>query len=543
MEESKKLLKGIPVSEGWALAKAYHYEQETFKVREDCTADGEQETQLALFQDAFSKAKAELEQLYDSLAGQDEDKAKIFRAHMELLEDEEILEEIQMAIEDQNQYAESAINQVFDMFAEMLANVEDPLIAGRAADLLDVKRRLLRICMNKEIKSLSNLQEDVVVVAHDLSPSDTATMDRMHIKGIITEIGGYNSHSAILARSFCIPAVLGVSNALSEVPVGEKVMLNAVAGEVTIAPDMTDAMNFAKMQELMRVLKETREQYRTKECLLSDGRKIEIGINVGSTEFDAQDGLFDFVGLFRTEFLYMESNHLPSEEEQFVAYKTVVEKAGGRPVTLRTLDIGGDKTLPYMELPKEENPFLGKRALRLCLSEEELFLSQLRAALRASAFGPLQLMFPMVGSLEDIRKAKAFVEKAKLQLREANQAYDDKVAVGIMIEIPSIALIADLAAKEVDFASVGTNDLTQYLCAADRMNESVGAYYQTDCEAMYRLLRFVFEAFDKEGKPVSVCGEMAGKPESAVKLVEIGAKKLSMSAASIPAVKEALSTK
>lgn len=540
MEGSKKLLTGIPVSEGWALAKVYHYEQETLSVREDCAAEGMQKKQMALFHDALAKAKKELNDLYASLSVKDEDKAKIFLAHAQLLEDEEILEEIQMAIEEEHKYAETAIEQVYNLYAEMLAKVDDPLIAGRAADLLDVKRRLLSICQNKEIKSLAHLTEDVIVVAHDLLPSDTATMDRRYIKGIVTEVGGYNSHSAILARSFCIPAVLGVANACREIPADEKAMLNAVVGEVTVAPDKEDELHFAKMQELMRVLKEAREQYRNKACTLQDGRKIDIGINVGSTEFEAEDGLFDFVGLFRTEFLYMENTHLPSEEEQFQAYKTVVDRARGRMVTLRTLDIGGDKTLPYMELPKEDNPFLGKRAIRLCFAQEEIFLTQLRAALRASAFGPLQLMFPMVGSLEDITKAKTFVEKAKKQLREEEVAFDETIQIGIMIEIPSIALIADLAAKEVDFASVGTNDLTQYLCAADRMNEAVTEYYQTDCTAIYRLLQFVFEAFDKEGKPVSVCGEMAGKPESAVKLVQIGAKKLSMSSACIPAVKEAL---
>ncbi len=540
MKEGKKVLKGIPVSEGIALAKAYHYEREVLSVREDMISEAEVNEQMTLFHDALAKAKAQLNEIYESLLSEDEDKAKIFLAHVELLEDEEILDEIQVAIEEEHRYAETAIEQVYTSFSQMLAKVEDPLIAGRAADLVDIKQRLIRICQNKQICSLANLKEDVILVANDLLPSDTATMDREHIKGIVTQVGGYNSRSAILARSFAIPAVLGVREALTKIPKGTEILLNAMDGEVTVDPDGQDKVLFSAMLKTFRQQKEAREKYRLQPCVLPDGSIVEIGLNIGQTDFEYEDGLFDFVGLFRTEFLYMENDHLPSEEEQFQAYKKVVEKAKGRMVTLRTLDIGGDKTLPYMQLPKEENPFLGKRALRLCFLEEEIFLTQLRAALRASAFGPLQIMFPMVGSLEDIDRAKEYVEKAKEQLRKMEQPFDEKIPLGIMIEIPSIALMADLAASRVDFASIGTNDLTQYLCAADRMNETVSEYYQNDCVAMWRILKFVFDSFGAQGKPVSVCGEMAGNPKLAAMLVELGARKLSMSASCIAAVKETL---
>ena len=543
MKEGKKMLKGIPVSEGIALAKAYHYEKQVLSVKEDLTSQSDVSVQMALFHDALLKAKIELTEIYESLLPEDEDKAKIFLAHQELLEDEEIQDEIQMAIEEEHRYADAAIEQVYTSFAQILAQVEDPLIAGRAADLMDVKQRLIRICQNRQIESLSNLKEDVILVANDLLPSDTATMDREHIKGIVTQIGGYNSHSAILARSFGIPAVLGVQDALSLIPNEAEILLNAMAGEVMVDPDDQDKILFSSMLASFAKRNEEREHYRLKPCLLADGAKVEIGLNIGQTDFEYEDGLFDFVGLFRTEFLYMEKDHLPSEEEQFQAYKEVVERAKGHMVTLRTLDIGGDKTLPYMQLPKEENPFLGKRALRLCFAEEELFLTQLRAALRASAFGPLQLMFPMVGSLEDIDKAKEYVERAKEQLRKMGQPFWEKIPLGIMIEIPSIALMADLAASKVDFASVGTNDLTQYMCAADRMNETVSEYYQNDSVAMWRILKFVFESFAAKGKPVSVCGEMAGDPKLAAMLVQLGARKLSMSASCIAAVKETLAGK
>lgn len=540
MRAERKILTGNAVSAGIALAKAYRYEPLLLTVTEGCFLAGEEEEQLQVFRDAVCLAGKELETLYESLRGEDESKAKIFAAHKEILEDEEILEEIQTAIEDERMYADSAIQKVFDEFAEILSNVENPLIAGRASDLQDVKNRLLRICLGKEEKNLAGLSEDVIVIAHDLLPSDTATMNRERVKGIVTEIGGFNSHSAILARSFQIPAVLGVVGAITEIPDGALLSLDALSGEVILFPGEDEiAENELKKQSFLQKRREE-EQYLEKPAVMKDGTQIQIGINVGSAEFEVPESQFDFVGLFRTEFLYMENISVPSEEEQFEAYKKVIENAKGHPVTLRTLDIGGDKTLPYMELPKEENPFLGKRALRLCLADDSLFQTQLRAALRASAFGPLKLMFPMVGSMEDIYHAKECVERAKASLAAEAIAYDKNIEIGIMIEVPSIALIADLAAEEVNFASIGSNDLTQYVSAADRMNASVASYYQNYSPAMLRLLGYVFESFDKRGKPVSVCGEMAGNPKSAVILAGLGAKKLSMSPANIAGVKAAL---
>lgn len=540
MRAERKTLTGNAVSAGIALAKAYRYEPLLLTVTEGCFLVGEEEKQLQVFRDAIRLAGKELEALYESMRDEDESKAKIFAAHKEILEDEEILDEIQTAIEDERMHADSAIQKVFDEFAEILSKVENPLIAGRASDLQDVKNRLLRICLGKEEKNLAGLTEDVIVIAHDLLPSDTATMNRERVKGIVTEIGGSNSHSAILARSFQIPAVLGVADAMTEIPDGALLSLDALNGEVTLFPEEDEiAENELKKRRFLEKQREE-EQYLEKPAVMKDGTQIQIGINVGSAEFEVPESQFDFVGLFRTEFLYMENVSVPSEEEQFEAYKKVIENAKGHPVTLRTLDIGGDKTLPYMELPKEENPFLGKRALRLCLADDLLFQTQLRAALRASAFGTLKLMFPMVGSMEDIYHAKECVERAKASLVAEGIAYDENIEIGIMVEVPSIALIADLAAEEVDFASIGSNDLTQYVSATDRMNASVASYYQNYSPAMLRLLGYVFESFDKMGKSISVCGEMAGNPKSAVILAGLGAKKLSMSAANIAGVKAAL---
>lgn len=537
----EKRLQGNPVSEGIACAKAYLYvpgglvkEPEFFRAGQEVEKYGE-------FQAACKQAGQELTALYDRMCAEDADKAKIFRAHRELLEDEEILEEIREAVCMEHMTPDSAVSKVYTEFAELLAGVEDPLIAERAADLKDVRDRLLRLLSGQEGCELSAFSEDVILIARDLLPSDTATMDRTHIKGILTETGGANSHSAILARSYGIPAILGIPEVTKEIPAKAMVAMDALTGEVFVDPgEERQTAILEKMREFT-VKKEAEQTFRNRPAITKDGTEIKIGINIGSPEFDAPTGQYDFIGLFRTEFLYMEGTELPEEDKQFEAYRQAVQRAAGRPVTLRTLDIGGDKTLPYMELPKEENPFLGKRAVRLCFTEKELFLTQLRAALRASAYGPLQIMFPMIGSMEDIRRAKGFVEEAKKQLREKNQTFDEQIRIGIMIEIPAIALMADLAAEEVDFASIGSNDLTQYVCAADRMNPEVAEYYRSDSPAMLRLLKYVFEEFTKRGKEISVCGEMAGNPETARVLVGLGARKLSMSSWSIAGVKAMLS--
>lgn len=541
MEKNRIVLHGSPASKGLAAAKAYVYTPLVLTVREDTFPAEQEREQQTAFRVICEKAAEELEHLYDTLAKTDEDKAKIFLAHKELLEDEELLDEVQLAISE-GMYPDAAVQKVFTEFSGLLAKVDNPLIAGRAVDLLDVRNRLVRIYQGKEEKNLSSFEENVILVARALLPSDTATLDRCHVKGIVTELGGENSHSAILARSFGIPAVLHVARAMEVILDGSQVLLDGNAGSLVICPEAAEQEAFVTACEEERQRKERTEAYRRKPTVTKDGCVVDIGLNIGAPEIDESPEAYDFVGLFRSEFLYMGNTGFPTEEEQFQAYKKALLQAGGKPVTLRTLDIGGDKTLPYYELPKEENPFLGKRALRLCLSEPELFLTQLRAALRASAFGPLQLMFPMVGSMEDIDRTKEFVETAKRQLREQKHAFDENIKLGIMIEIPSIALLADLAAKEVDFASVGSNDLTQYLCAADRMNEEISNCYQSLSPAMLRTLRFVFEAFAKEGKPVSVCGEMAGKPEAALLLVGLGARKLSMSAGALAEVKAAVAT-
>lgn len=540
MEEKRIVLSGNPVSSGIAVANAYVYHQQEFVVKEGYFEEGKESENLDIFHDAAFRAKEELSGVYGLLEQEDKERAKIFLAHSEILEDEEIREEIEMAIREERMNPDYAIEKVFEEFALLLSKVDDPLIAGRVSDIRDVKKRLLRICMGKEDKNLSTLPEDVIVVAHDLLPSDTATLDRKHVKGIITEIGGTNSHSAILARSFQIPAVLGLTNACKQIKNGVRLGVDAITGVVIVSPNEEDIRLLWEKEKEFKRKQQEEALYLDQPCKTKDGHVIQIGMNLGTTEFDVPKSYFDFVGLFRTEFLYMENTHLPTEEEQFEAYKKVLENAKGNTVTLRTLDIGGDKTLPYMELPKEENPFLGKRAIRLCFAEDTVFMTQLKAALRASAYGPLQIMFPMIGSMEEIMRAKKYVKDVMQQLDEEDIPYDKQIKLGIMIEVPSIALIADMVAEEVDFASIGSNDLTQYICAADRMNPEVTSYYQNYAPAMFRLIGYIFESFEQKGKAVSVCGEMAGNPDAARVLVGLGAKKLSMSSGNIAGVKAAL---
>lgn len=533
-------LKGNPVSPGIALGKAYIYKPFVCNVPQATCAEGQQAAQTQLLANALAAAGKELDAIISSMTAGHEDKAKIFSAHREILADEEILEMAQTAITAENKTAESAVYEAFEEFIQLVGGTGDATIASRSADFEDVRNRIIRIMRGLPEKNLASLQQPVIVVAHDLLPSDTATLDRQKVLGIITETGGATSHSAIIANSYRIPAVLGVPSCTTLLQDGQLVGLNATTGEIIIEPDPQTQKNLEEKQAAWRQKSAEEQTYLSKPATMADGALLQLGINIGSAAAQPEYAHSDFVGLFRTEFLYMENDHLPTEEEQFAAYTKVLQHANGKPVTLRTLDIGGDKTLPYMALPKEDNPFLGNRALRLCFSQPELLRTQLRAALRASAQGELWVMLPMVGSIDDIARAKTVFEQTKTELQSKNIPFGSNIKFGIMIEIPAIASIADLAAEEVDFASIGTNDLCQYLCAADRMNPEVDAYYQTYSPAMVRTLSSIISAFNKAGKPISVCGEMAGDVPGALLLAGLGLQKLSMSPSRLARVKAAL---
>lgn len=534
------ILKGNPVSPGIVVNQAYLYRTDIYDVPESYFKKGQENESQKKFESALMQANLEIDRIIASFAPEESDKAKIFIAHKEVLNDEEILERIHEAIVSERKQPDFAVKSVFAEFIALLGASKDELIAARTADLCDVRNRLLRILGGTAERRLDALPGRVIVVAHDLLPSDTATIDRKNVAGIVTESGSSTSHTAIIARSYRIPAILGVPKAMEMIPNGALLSLDAETGVIVVSPDKKQITESMEKGKQFQCKQKATEKYLAKPAVTADGQQIEIGLNISSDQFRVPVENYDYVGLFRTEFLYMESHHLPTEEEQFQTYKRVLENAGDKIVTLRTLDIGGDKTLSYMELPKEENPFLGNRALRLCFENEAIFTTQLRAALRASAFGNLQIMFPMVGSIDDIHRAKAFVEAVKKQLRMENQAFDESIKLGIMIEIPSIAAIADLAAQVVDFASVGTNDLIQYLCAVDRMNSNLSAYYQSLSPAVLRVLGFIFEQFNARNKPVSVCGELGGDPIAAVIMIGLGLRKLSMSAANLARVKAAI---
>ena len=535
------VLHGNAVSRGIALGKIYVYRAFEPNVQERNFPEEELPLQLAYYTTAKQRAAEELAAVVAKLEETDPDKAKIFEAHLEILEDEAVDESVRDLMEYDFYAADWAIFKGYTVYEKMLAKAKDPLISERAADVADVRNRLLRCLAGQPESNLSALAEPVIVAAHDLLPSDTATMDRENVLAILTETGGATSHSAIIARSYGIPAILGIGELLNTVENGTPVIADALGGEVHLDPGMELTLSYQEKREAF--LREQREtaKYLTLDPLTADGAYIDIGLNIGSADpaelLELQNA--DYIGLLRTEFLYMNSDHLPTEEEQFEAYKRVLATAGSKPVTLRTLDIGGDKTLSYMPLPKEDNPFLGKRALRLCFDEPQLFRAQLRAALRASAYGTLWLMLPMVGCIEDIRRARAIISDVESELHAEGVAVGE-YKVGIMIEIPAIAMAADIAAKYCDFASIGSNDLIQYSTAVDRMNPEVSSYYQSYHPAVFRLMRTAISAFREAGKPISICGELGGDSLAAPVLVGMGMRKLSMSATSVASIKRTL---
>lgn len=528
---------GNSVSKGIAVGKVYLYApfqpDQTIRTVEA----GQEEATLAHYEEACRAAEQELARLRACLG--DAPEAKIFTAHADILHDEAMAEDIRAAIAYDLLDAPSAVNTVFEQYTAILDKAPDPLIRERTSDMKDVKTRLLRCLAGVEERSLSALDAPVVLVAHDLFPSDTASLDRSKVLAIVTETGGATSHSAIIARSYEIPALLGVADIAARVSDGETVVVDALAGKLISQPTEAQLNEYEVARQSWRQQAADIARYLDASPITRDGTPIHVALNIGSANTNelAAAAHAEGVGLFRTEFLYMGRRKLPTEEEQYEIYKKALVAFAPHHVTLRTLDIGGDKKLDCLELPREENPFLGNRALRLCFSMEELFLTQLRAALRAAAHGELWLMFPMVGSLDDIRRAKSMLEKARAQLTAEGLSYGTP-KVGVMIEIPALALMADLVAKEVDFASVGTNDLTQYTLAVDRVEPSVASYYQMYHPAVFRLIRTASEAFRHEGKPLCVCGELGGDPLGAAALIGLGLRNLSMGAAALAPIKK-----
>lgn len=529
-----KELKGIAASDGIAIAKAYLLVEPDLSYEKTEVTDVESEVKR--FESALEVSRTELSMIREKAAKDlGEDKAQIFDAHLLVLNDPELTGPIEESIKNSKTNAETALQETTDMFIGMFESMDNEYMRERAADIKDVRKRVLSHLLGVTIPNPALIDEEVVVVAADLTPSDTAQLNRNFVKGFVTDIGGRTSHSAIMARSLEIPAVVGTKEVTASVAKNDIVIIDGLEGNVIIHPTEEQIAHYEKIKSDFALQQAEWDKLKNEKTVSKDGVHVELAANIG-TPNDLEGVISnggEAVGLYRTEFLYMGRDNFPTEEEQFEAYKAVVSGMDGKSVVVRTLDIGGDKTLPYLELPEEMNPFLGFRAIRLCFANEELFRTQLRALLRASVYGNLKIMFPMIATVNEFRQARDILLDEKAKLKAAGTEVSDSIELGIMIEIPAAAVLADQFAKEVDFFSIGTNDLIQYTMAADRMNERVSYLYQPYNPSILRLVKMVIDASHKEGKWTGMCGEMAGDQTAVPLLLGLGLDEFSMSASSI----------
>lgn len=539
-------MSGIPVSEGVALGPLLVYTPPAEDVPITQPQQHNPDAQLARYREAQHTVTNWLSALQSRLAGKDMAAAKIFKAHISMVHDEVMEDEIGQMIRAEGVAAEHAVDHVYQRYISQFQAMQDPLFRQRAADLLDVCRQLLAALRPDGAQApahpLAALPQPVILAARDLLPSDTALLDRGKVLAILTQEGGATCHTAILAKGFGIPAVLGVPGLLQAAQTGQTAGVDARSGEVVLAPNAGEQADFEQRLAHWQVQQAEAEAFRHAEPRTADGTYITLGLNLGSSgEAEQAAGQpADYVGLLRTEFLFMERPTLPDEESQYQAYRHILARYAPRPVTLRTLDVGGDKAPPGLPLPQEANSFLGLRGLRLCLARPQLFLTQLRAALRASAHGQLHLMLPMVSSLSEVEQAKAMLAHAQQQLQAEGLPMARHISLGVMIEVPALVLTAHQVAAAVDFASIGSNDLCQYLLAADRGSLEVAPYYRPYHPALLRAIAMVAEAFDQAEKPLGLCGELGGDPLAIPLLVGLGLRRLSMAPAAIPGAKKAL---
>ena len=526
--------KGTGASPGIALGKALVVEHKELVIEKRTITDVDAE--IAKLREAVQVSKTELEKVKEKAAKElGEAEAEIFGAHLLVLEDPELTGAAEAKIADEKVNADFALNEIKEMFVAMFESMDNEYMRERAADIKDVTNRVLRHLLGIKVVDLSALDEEVVLVAHDLTPSDTATMNKKMVLGFLTNIGGRTSHTAIMARTLEIVAVVGLTDITENVKDGDFVVFNGDTGEVIINPDEETKAAYAAKKQAFEEEKKALELLKGKESVTLDGRRVELAGNIGTP--NDIEGLIkndaEGVGLYRTEFLYMDSDKLPEEDTQFEAYKAVLEGMSGKPIVIRTLDIGGDKKLDYLPLDEEMNPFLGYRAIRLCLDRTDIFKTQLRALYRASVYGKLRIMFPMISSLEELLKAKEVVKEVQAELDAEGIAYAKDVEIGMMIEVPSAAVISDVLAKHVDFFSIGTNDLIQYTTAVDRMNQKISYLYNQFNPAVLRLIKMVIDNAHKEGKWVGMCGEAAGDQMMIPILLGFGLDEFSMSPISI----------
>ena len=527
-------MKGIGTSPGIALGKVLVYKNPELIVTKKEVEDFNQE--MDRLEKAISKGIEQIEELYEiTLKTVGRKEAEIFNAHRMMMEDPEFIGGVKEKIKSERVNAEWAVKSTSNHFIELFEKIENEYLRERASDLKDVSNRLLRILLGVEVMNLASLKEKCIIIAEDLTPSDTAQMEKKMVLGFVTELGGKTSHTSIMARTLETPAVAGVKDITNIAKDEDFMIIDGKKGLVLLNPSEEEIKFYEEEKKSYEEIKLKLKEMKGKESISKDGVKVEIVANIGTPkDMDKvieNDG--EGVGLYRTEFLYMDRDKLPTEEEQFEAYKTVAERLEGKPAVIRTLDVGGDKNLPYLNIPKEMNPFLGYRAIRLCLDRIEIFKIQLRAILRASAFGDIKIMFPMISNIKEVRDSKKILEEIKEELRKESIPFDEDIEVGIMVEIPAVAVHSDIFAKEVDFFSIGTNDLIQYTLAVDRGNQNISYLYNQYHPAVLKLIKMTIENGHKEGIKVGMCGEAAGDEKLIPLLLGMGLDEFSMSSSSM----------
>ena len=535
------MISGIPASPGIVFGKALVLKEEKIVLDMQKIKDSQVDEEIARF---YAGREATVEQLnsikeraYQSLG---EEKAAIFEGHLMILEDEELEEEIIDYLRSNHVNAAVAANVVIDQQIAILSEIDDEYLKERAGDIRDIGNRLIKNILGMHIVDLGEINEEAILVAYDLTPSETAQLNLDKVLGFVTDIGGRTSHTSIMARSLELPAIVGTNNVTELVNTGDFLILDALNNVVYVNPSQEDIQRLKALQAKLADEKAELAKLKDLPALTLDGHRVDVVANIGTIRDieGAERNGAEGVGLYRTEFLFMDRDQLPTEEEQFIAYKDVVEAMNGNLVILRTMDIGGDKELPYLDLPKEMNPFLGWRAIRIALDRREILNAQLRAVLRASAYGKLAVMFPMIISVEEIRELKSVIEELKVELRNEGKAFDENIQIGVMVETPSAAVNAKFLAKEVDFFSIGTNDLTQYTLAVDRGNELISHLYNPMSPSVLNLIKQVIDASHAEGKWTGMCGELAGDERATVLLLGMGLDEFSMSAISVPRIKK-----
>ena len=535
------MISGIPASPGIVFGKALVLKEEKIVLDTQKIKESQIDAEIARFYEGRSAAVEQLNSIKDrAYASLGEEKAAIFEGHLMILEDEELEEEILDYLRSNKVNAAVAANVIIDQQVAMLSEIDDEYLKERAGDIRDIGNRLIKNILGMHIVDLGEINEEAILVAYDLTPSETAQLNLDKVLGFVTDIGGRTSHTSIMARSLELPAIVGTNNVTELVNTGDFLILDALNNVVYVNPSQDEIQRLKTLQAKLAEEKAELAKLKDLPALTLDGHRVDVVANIGTirdVEGAERNGA-EGVGLYRTEFLFMDRDQLPTEEEQFIAYKEVVEAMNGNLVILRTMDIGGDKELPYLNLPKEMNPFLGWRAIRIALDRREILNAQLRAVLRASAYGRLAVMFPMIISVEEIRELKSVIEELKVELRNEGKDFDENIQIGVMVETPSAAVNAKFLAKEVDFFSIGTNDLTQYTLAVDRGNELISHLYNPMSPSVLSLIKQVIDASHAEGKWTGMCGELAGDENATILLLGMGLDEFSMSAISVPRIKK-----